>query len=227
MYVRQAVATLVLLLLLGRPPFDSHFPITSFFRCWAEIVLQIADWMQQQRRQLAADKPAEQQQQQQQQHNNCIALISKIRSVTVSVAVSVGGCLPVCCCCGFWAEHAAYTEYKKYFSFVCWENVHSFVWFYLFFFLCCQKNKLEYEKHRTVPGALSLTCVWEWRLFSEQNYWKSTEVKSFDIAGVPSDKLQVWQAIRVGVAGDDGRYVYWVHDTIEVKWIYLYFPRRK
>lgn len=42
--------------------------------------------------------------------------------------------------------------------------------FISFFLFLLPKNKLEYEKHRTVPGVLSLTCVWEWRLFSEQNY---------------------------------------------------------
>lgn len=59
------------------------------------------------------------------------------------------------------------------------------------------KKKLEYKKHRTVPGVLSWSYVGV-AAFSVQNYWKSTEVKSFDVSGVPPDKLQVWQAIRAG-----------------------------
>lgn len=47
---RRIVAASVDQSLAACLPFDSHFPITSFFRCWAEIVLQIADWMQQQQR---------------------------------------------------------------------------------------------------------------------------------------------------------------------------------
>lgn len=59
------------------------------------------------------------------------------------------------------------------------QNVHSFVRFYLFLLL--PKKKKKKTRKTLLSPEFCPELVWAWHgLFSVQNYWKSSEVKSVD-----------------------------------------------